>query len=182
MGVPFIHKRVLKLKLKRKTFILNSLVLTFDDGPGSRLTPAVLGILAENNVRATFFLMGRNISGREHIVKEMAKQGHEICSHGYEHLHHWRISPIRAIRDIKRGWQAINTALGVNKRSYPFRPPYGQLNIFSLLYLWIYRVPVIYWSADLGDTWKTKFSSQVTIFVPEMMRGAVFLSVLFSGA
>ena len=114
----------------------NILVLTFDDGPGNRLTPAILGLLTEYNAKATFFLLGRNVVGRESIVKQITASGHEIGSHGYDHLHHWKVSPVRAIIDIKRGWQAIDDALGRQSRTYPFRPPYGKMNLASLLYVW----------------------------------------------
>lgn len=61
--------------------------MTFDDGPGSSLTPSILSILAESKAKATFFPLGRNIAGREAIVGQIAQQGHDICSHGYDHLH-----------------------------------------------------------------------------------------------
>lgn len=129
--------------------------MTFDDGPGSRLTPLVLNVLAQNNVKATFFLLGRNIQGREDIVKQITVQGHEICSHGYDHLNYWKVSPIRAIKDIKRGWQAIDAVLDNNNKrgKYPFRPPYGKLNIISLIYLLVHKVPICYWTIVTGDTW-----------------------------
>lgn len=138
--------------LKLKASKLRALVLTFDDGPGNRLTPAILQILAESNSKATFILLGRNIAGREDIVRQIAEQGHQICSHGYDHLHYWKVSPIRAIQDIKKGWQAIDAALGFRQTKYAFRPPYGKLNIFCLLYLWISQVPIVYWTIDSGDT------------------------------
>jgi peptidoglycan-N-acetylglucosamine deacetylase len=127
--------------------------LTFDDGPGSRLTPAILNILAEHNVKATFFLLGRNIPGRELLVRRISAEGHEICSHGYNHINYWMASPARAVSDIKRGWQAIDNALGKQQRVYPFRPPYGKLTLFCLLYLWIRRVPIYYWTLVSSDTW-----------------------------
>jgi peptidoglycan/xylan/chitin deacetylase (PgdA/CDA1 family) len=144
------------LTLKHKAVESNALVLTFDDGPGNRLTPAILSMLAENNAKATFFLLGRNIAGREAIVRQIAEQGHEICSHGYDHLHQWKVSPFRALSDIKRGWKAIDAALGLNRRMYPFRPPNGKLNTVCLLYLLFLQVPVVYWSLDSADTWATK--------------------------
>ena len=145
-----------RLMLKRKAVESSALVLTFDDGPGNKLTPAVLSILAENNAKATFFLLGRNIAGREEIVRHIAEQGHEICSHGYDHLHQWKVSPFRALSDIKRGWKSIDAALGLNRRIYPFRPPNGKLNIVCLLYLLFVQAPIVYWSVDSGDTWAAR--------------------------
>jgi peptidoglycan/xylan/chitin deacetylase (PgdA/CDA1 family) len=156
VGIPFIYGRYSRILLGQKAAKVRTLVLTFDDGPGSRLTPAILKLLAEYNAKATFFLLGRNIAGREQIVRQIAAQGHEICSHSYDHLHHWKVSPVRAIIDIKRGWQAIDNAIGAQSRTYPFRPPYGKMNLVSLLYLWAKKVPIIYWTVDSGDTWPTE--------------------------
>lgn len=153
IGIPLMHSILGRLMLRRKAVESGAMVLTFDDGPGNKLTPALLSILAENKAKATFFLLGRNIPGREAIVRQISQQGHDICSHGYDHLHSWKVSPFRALADIKRGWTAIDTALGIGRSRYPFRPPKGKMNIFCLLYLMLLRVPIVYWSVDSGDTW-----------------------------
>ncbi len=162
--------------LERKAAESSAIVLTFDDGPSDRLTPAVLSVLTENNAKATFFLLGRNIAGREEIVRQIAEQGHEICSHGYDHLHGWKISPLRALFDIRRGWKAIDAALGRERHKYPFRPPYGKLNIVSLLYLLILHVPVVYWSVDSGDTWPATPDSSRIAMLAEQAGGIVSLA------
>lgn len=176
MGVPFIHGRVARLMLKRRAVESNAIVLTFDDGPGSRLTPALLSILAESNAKATFFLLGRNIAGREEIVRQIAEQGHEICSHGYDHIHYWKVSPFRALSDIRRGWKAIDAVLGIKRQKYPFRPPNGKLNIICLLYLLVRQVPIIYWSVDSGDTWESKPDIRRVALVAKKAGGAVSLA------
>jgi len=175
-GVPFTYERYLRAVVGKKTGKARALVLTFDDGPGNRLTPVLLKLLAENNARAPFFLLGRNIAGREQIVQQIASQGHEICSHGYDHLDYWAVSPIRALKDIKRGWQAINTALGVNRSTYPFRPPKGRLNLICLLYLLFRRVLIVYWSVDLGDTWLETIDPRRIAHLVEKAAGAVSLA------
>ncbi|OHB75428.1 MAG: hypothetical protein A2Z25_20965 [Planctomycetes bacterium RBG_16_55_9] len=156
MGVPLIHSRISRLTLKHKAVRSNAIVLTFDDGPGNRLTPEIMDLLDKNNAKASFFLLGRNIAGREAIVRQIAERGHEICSHGYDHVHYWKVSPFRAMSDIRRGWQAIDAALGARRGTYPFRPPNGKLNIVCLLYLLCHRVPIVYWSFDSGDTFQPK--------------------------
>lgn len=152
-GIPWFYGRWLRLWLCIRAVRQKTLVLTFDDGPGSRLTPAVLDILSDYDAKATFFLLGRNIVGRESIVKRIYDEGHEICSHGYDHINHWKALPGRTLADIEKGWQAINRAMGRNDCAYPFRPPYGKLNLISLLCLWIRRVPIYYWTLVSSDTW-----------------------------
>jgi peptidoglycan/xylan/chitin deacetylase (PgdA/CDA1 family) len=125
------------------------------------LTPIVLKILAENNAKATFFLLGQNIAGHQSIVRQIVADGHEVCSHGYKHMHYWMVSPFRALTDIKKGRHAINAALGKDKRGkYPFRPPHGKLNLVCLVYLLLHRVPIIYWSLDVGDTWPPSYQDK----------------------
>jgi len=150
-GIPFAYSRWTRIALRRKAVAKSAVVLTLDDGPGSELTPAILDILAARRLKATFFVLGRNIPGREDLLRRVAAEGHEIGSHGYAHINYWKVSPWRAISDIRQGWRAINGVLG-GSATYPFRPPYGKLTIICLLYLWVRRVPIVYWTIDSGDT------------------------------
>ena len=118
--VPLLHSRVLRRVLLRKATTQRALVLSFDDGPGRGLTGAILDLLGEYDAKATFFLLGRNIAGRETIVRQIAEQGHEIGSHGYGHRHYWKLGPVGALRDIDRGQDAIRTVLN-DRRLIPFR-------------------------------------------------------------
>lgn len=176
VGVPWIYGQLARRLLGLRAIELEALVLTFDDGPGSSLTPAILNILAEGQAKATFFLLGRNIAGREAIVRQIAEQGHDICSHGYDHLHSLKVSPFRVLSDIKRGWAAIDAALGTMRKKYPFRPPNGKLNIICLLYLLIKQVPIVYWSIDSGDTWRRQPDSLRVALLAEKTGGAVSLA------
>ena len=151
-GVPCVYTLMVRRRLRRRTRLKNAVVLTFDDGPGEGLTPAILSVLREHGCTASFFVPGRNVWGREQIVRRIVEEGHDICSHGYDHLDHWRTSPLRSIADIKAGWRALDAVLGVARGTYPFRPPYGRLNLASLLFLWWRRVPICLWTIDSGDT------------------------------
>ncbi len=62
----------------------NKIALTFDDGP-SEQTKKILEILKKNNVKATFFILGQRISGRESIIRKIEKEEHEIGNHTFEH-------------------------------------------------------------------------------------------------
>lgn len=182
IGVPWLHSRLARRLLKRKAARRRAVVLTFDDGPGNRLTPELLKLFAENNARATFFLLGRNLAGREALARELFDSGHEICSHGYDHLHQWKVLPLRALSDIRRGWKAIDDALGTEGGKYPFRPPNGKLNILSLLYLLLWRVPIVYWSEDSGDTWPTAPANDRLALLAKETGGVVSLAHDFDRA
>jgi peptidoglycan/xylan/chitin deacetylase (PgdA/CDA1 family) len=174
--VPWIYGQLARILLARRAKEQKALVLTFDDGPGSSLTPEILNILARSGAKATFFLLGRNITGREAIVRQIAEQGHDISSHGYDHLNSWKISPFRALSDIKRGWAAIDDALGTKRQKFPFRPPNGKLNVICLLYLLFRNVPIVYWTVDLGDTWQIKPDSNRLAVLAEKKKGIVSLA------
>jgi peptidoglycan/xylan/chitin deacetylase (PgdA/CDA1 family) len=176
IGVPWIYGQLARISLERKAKKRKALVLTFDDGPGRSLTAEILDILAENDAKATFFLLGRNIAGREAIVRQIAERGHDISSHGFDHLHSWKISPFRGLSDMKRGWAAIDVALGTSRLKYPYRPPNGKLNVICLLYLLFKKVPIVFWTADCGDTWRVKPDSGRVALLAEKMGGAVALA------
>lgn len=181
--IPWLYGRWKRRRLATKAMASRAIVLTFDDGPGNRLTPKILEILAEQNLKASFFLLGRNIAGREEIVRRIAAEGHDVCSHGFNHLDAWKVWPWQSIQDIKRGWQAIDRALGTHKGIYPFRPPYGKLNLVTLLYLWGKRAPLIFWTADIGDTWsQEKRKNRINREWGKLRKGAVVLAHDFDRA
>jgi peptidoglycan/xylan/chitin deacetylase (PgdA/CDA1 family) len=152
IGMPYLYMRLLRRLQANRVARDRSIVLTFDDGPGRVLTPAVLALLAEYDVKATFFVLGRNIEGREDILAKAVAQGHEIGSHGQDHLHSWKVSPWRALADVRVGHRKVRSLLhgdGV----VPFRPPYGKANLFGLLYLVRTGTPICSWTLDTRDTW-----------------------------
>ncbi len=149
-AVPWLAARWLKFRLRRAS---SGIKLSFDDGPGLSNTPLLLKALDNYPQKASFYLLGKRSEQHPEIVRQISETGHEICSHGYEHCNYWKISPWRAIKDIQKGWQIIDAALGrTNRNKYPFRPPYGKMTLPVLVYLLINKVPIRYWSFDSGDT------------------------------
>lgn len=59
--------------------------LTFDDGPTYKVTPKILDILKQENVKATFFVVGKHVKEYPEIVKRAYTEGHFIANHGYSH-------------------------------------------------------------------------------------------------
>ena len=59
--------------------------LTFDDGPNVSVTPKVLDILKDEEVKASFFVIGKNVDSHPEIVKRAYDEGHFIANHGYDH-------------------------------------------------------------------------------------------------
>jgi len=65
---------------------LKSVALIFDDGPHPLVTPALLRILAELDVKASFFLVGTQAEQYPELVRRIAQEGHDVGNHTYEHL------------------------------------------------------------------------------------------------
>lgn len=59
--------------------------LTFDDGPHTEMTPEILDVLKENNVEATFFIVGENARQNDKLIERIITEGHEIGNHTFGH-------------------------------------------------------------------------------------------------
>jgi peptidoglycan/xylan/chitin deacetylase (PgdA/CDA1 family) len=88
------------------------IVLTFDDGPWPRNTPAVLAALAANCTKATFFPIGKHTMWHPEILKQVAEAGHSIGSHTWSHADLSKKSKEDAIREIEMGASAVHMAVG----------------------------------------------------------------------
>ncbi|HWD11651.1 MAG TPA: polysaccharide deacetylase family protein [Solirubrobacteraceae bacterium] len=104
--------------------------LTFDDGPHAEGTPAVLDVLAQRGVSATFFLVGEQVLRDPGLARALADGGHGIGLHCHRHRNLLRLAPGQVREDICRAHDAIETATGVSPVLY--RPPYGILNAAAL--------------------------------------------------
>ena len=99
--------------------------LTFDDGPDARWTPRILDILAQANVCATFFVVGRFAREQVALVRRVASNGHELGNHTWSHRHPWTVLSSTARKEVHDGAAAIADILGRAPKF--FRPPHGRL-------------------------------------------------------
>jgi peptidoglycan-N-acetylglucosamine deacetylase len=97
--------------------------LTFDDGPSPYHTPKVLDALDRQRVKATFFLMGRNVERYPAVAREVLRRGHEVGNHSYSHPKLVWMSPARVREEIERT-DALLRGIGVSG-DIPFRPPHA---------------------------------------------------------
>ena len=100
------------------------LALTFDDGPHPVYTPQLLDGLKKRGIKASFFLMGKNIAGNEAIVQRMYDEGHLIGNHTFDHVRLSKLNDTEACSQITKTSNAIYEIIG----QYPtyVRPPYGE--------------------------------------------------------
>lgn len=142
------NRRVLAERCRR----LRAVVITFDDGPGRLLTPLVVERLAEAKVPATFFLLGHNVRDNEDIVDGIVRLGYEIGSHGDLHVHHVWSWPWSGLLDTRDAWRRLHDLTGLDAPRIPFRPPFGKMNLLSLLWVLWHGTPVAMWTHDSYDT------------------------------
>ncbi len=104
--------------------------LTFDDGPTKTVTPKVLDILEEEDVKATFFVIGKSVERYPEIVKRAYEEGHYIANHGYSHNNKKLYESEESfINEIKKTDEAIGKAIQKqNYSSHIFRFPNGFMS------------------------------------------------------
>jgi peptidoglycan-N-acetylglucosamine deacetylase len=154
-----VNPRPNKLKLLRwlpSTWMLTtgpaadgSLYLTFDDGPQHQHTPRLLDLLAQNEARATFFLLGEQVEKFPQIVQRMVDEGHQLGNHSYDHPRFTRIPHSLQLGQIERTEKLLSAIDG--KREHRFRPPSGRFPLSLLLHFAIHRSSIAYWSYDSLD-------------------------------
>ena len=102
--------------------------LTFDDGPSDRVTPKILDVLDEENVKATFFIIGQQAERRDYLIKREAESGHTMAVHSYTHNYsEIYSSPRSLIADIDRCNDVIESITG--RRSDLYRFPGGSYGL-----------------------------------------------------
>ena len=102
--------------------------LTFDDGPNPEATPRLLDLLAQQDAKATFFLLGRHVRQWPAIARRVAEEGHLVANHGYAHRRLDFAGPRRVREDILAGTGAIADATGIEPAH--FRAPHGARSPF----------------------------------------------------
>ena len=148
-GMPYLLKQWQIAELRRLCRKSRVIVLTYDDGPGEVLTPALLKVLASNNVHANFFMLGRKMELFSNQAFDVVAKGHTVGSHSFRHLHAWKKNPFEVKNDVETGFQICKEISSSNL----FRPPYGKITLATLLQTWIAHRKLAWWTIDSTDTW-----------------------------
>ena len=130
---------------------LKCVALTFDDGPG-KLTGKVLDMLAAHNARATFFVIGQNITPEVRpMLARMVAEGHEIGNHTWTHPQLTTLPPGKLADEMARTNRLIKAYAGVEPHT--LRPPYGMTNQKVAQEAKRQGLAQILWTVDTSD-WK----------------------------
>lgn len=127
--------------------------LTFDDGPTKGITEQVLAILEQHDVKATFFLIGKNIAAHPEIVKRIAEAGHSVGNHTYNHLNGWHTSTDRYMQNVFACQRELDKLLpsAKSKPAKLFRPPYGKIKPSQARALRLEGYKIIMWDVLTAD-------------------------------
>jgi peptidoglycan/xylan/chitin deacetylase (PgdA/CDA1 family) len=126
-----------------------ALALTFDDGPHPEWTPATLEMLARSGVRATFFLIGREVEKYPEIVRRIVDEGHAVGGHSYDHTVITGQTPAELVADLARCRDAIAAACGTVTQL--FRPPKGEVNFGAIRTVCRAGFTLVHWSKTYSD-------------------------------
>jgi cellulose synthase/poly-beta-1,6-N-acetylglucosamine synthase-like glycosyltransferase/peptidoglycan/xylan/chitin deacetylase (PgdA/CDA1 family)/spore germination protein YaaH len=96
--------------------------LTFDDGPDPRWTPAILDILKQQNVPATFFVIGKNGQAYPDIMRRIINEGHELGNHTFTHPNLGEVPVSLTELELNATQRLIESETG--RSTVLFRPPY----------------------------------------------------------
>ncbi len=119
--------------------------LTFDDGPIPVVTPRVLNILKEFNVKATFFCIGDNVQKHTEIYNQIKTEGHSLGNHTFNHLKGWKTNDKTYLENYSQCANLVKSNL--------FRPPYGRIKKSQIAKLKILNpeIEIIMWDVLSGD-------------------------------
>jgi peptidoglycan-N-acetylglucosamine deacetylase len=143
---PLQGKTIARVKAKDTSHPV--IALTFDDGPWQQNTPKILEILKREQIKATFFWIGKMVENSPQIAKQVVAEGHAIGNHTW---HHWyrRMKPAIAAQEIESTASIIYKVTGV--KTALFRPPGGILTNGLANYAKKENYAVVMWSDDSKD-------------------------------
>lgn len=100
--------------------------LTFDDGPSKSVTPLILDVLKQEDVKATFFVLGARAELNPDILRREYKEGHYIANHGYSHIYgNIYATPQSTLDEYNRTKDSVKNILNTDYDGHLFRFPGG---------------------------------------------------------
>ena len=128
-----------------------TLYLTFDDGPDPKITPQILGLLAQSGMKATFFLIGDRVREHPNLARRIVQEGHGIGNHSSFHSLGFAFQGMGGLRrDLEAAQLVIEEATGVCPRF--FRAPFGIRSPLLEPVLFALGLELVSWTRRGYDT------------------------------
>lgn len=128
---------------------IQSIALTFDDGPYPRSTRRILRILKEEGVTATFFVKGENVLAHPEIARQMQQEGHLLAHHTMRHERLLGLSQTELELELAEGEVAIRRVTGRSPRF--FRAPGGRAGAREYEAMRRHHLAHVLWTDNPGD-------------------------------
>ncbi|WP_435893122.1 polysaccharide deacetylase family protein [Oceaniferula spumae] len=160
----------------QRTVPSNKIWLTLDDGPDPVDTPAVLELLRERGVKATFFVIGEKADQHPDLIRQIVAEGHQLANHTHSHPQgtFWCLGPVRTFREISRCQSSIKTITG--NAPTIFRAPVGHHNIFVHPVLRRFGMRLVGWTSRGLDGVSTDLEDIVERLHKTMAPGTIVLA------
>ncbi|KYZ75348.1 polysaccharide deacetylase [Anaerosporomusa subterranea] len=146
--------------------------LTIDDGPHYKITPEILTVLKEKQVKATFFVLGVNAQQSPAILAQEVADGHEIGMHTYSHPILTKLSPQKILDEFDKAEKAL---LPIAPKPTLFRPPGGIYNSRVLEIAQQRGYTTILWSIDPHDWSRPPSEKVVDRVLADITPGSIVL-------
>ena len=143
--------------------------LTFDDGPWPNSTHQILAVLKQHNIKATFFMVGQELSRRPQIGRDVVAAGMVVGNHSWDHPSR----PRNAVSQVKHTDSEIFKQLRIY--THLFRPPYGIQTNGMAAQAKSEKHAVLLWSVDSEDWRRPSASTIARTVMREVYPGGIIL-------
>jgi peptidoglycan/xylan/chitin deacetylase (PgdA/CDA1 family) len=144
------------------------IALTYDDGPNDPHTLRLLDVLAKEDVRATFFLIGRYVQERPEIVQQIVQARHVVGNHTFTHPLLTFKSAGKIREELAKCRDALQCAIG--EHSNLFRPPFGGRRPAVLSTARELGLEPVMWNVT-GYDWSAPPAAAIELNVAKQIRG-----------
>ncbi|MDI9484117.1 MAG: polysaccharide deacetylase family protein [Bacillota bacterium] len=158
----------------------NKVAITFDDGPSEEFTLAILDILKEYDVPATFFMVGKHVEKYPHVAQRVVEEGHAIGNHTQSHRNLPTLSTLELQREVMEATAVIAEVTGM----YPkyVRPPRGMYDDRFRRLAGLLGQEIVLWSISTRDWRYGVTPAYIERLVESKVRGGDIILFHDSGA
>lgn len=158
----------------------NKVAITFDDGPSEEFTLAILDILKELDVPATFFMVGRHVEKYPHVAQRIVEEGHSVGNHTQNHRNLPTLSTVELHKEVMEATAIITEVTGV----YPtfVRPPRGMYDDRFRRLAKLLGQEIVLWSISTRDWRYGVTPTYIERFIDSRVRGGDIILFHDSGA